>query len=96
MSLGQTTWSKTWTFFQDDWHEGNVPIMGARTHAAWLGSCVFDGARAFEGTVPDVDLHCARVNKSAQAMFLKPLVSPERWVELVNDGLKKFGPNPEL
>jgi branched-chain amino acid aminotransferase len=96
MSLSQTAWSKTWTFFQDAWHEGNTPIMGARTHAAWLGSCVFDGARAFEGTVPDVDLHCARVNKSAQAMFLKPLVAPERWVELVHDGLKKFGPDPEL
>ena len=22
------TWSKTVTFFEDDWHEGNVPIMG--------------------------------------------------------------------
>jgi branched-chain amino acid aminotransferase len=96
MSLSQTTWSKTWTFFQGEWHEGNVPIMGARTHAAWLGSCVFDGARAFEGTVPDVDLHRARVNRSAQAMFLKPLTSAEQWVELVRDGLKKFGSNPEL
>jgi branched-chain amino acid aminotransferase len=96
MNLSQTKWSKTLTFFQDDWHEGNVPIMGARTHAAWLGSCVFDGARAFEGTVPDVDLHCGRVNKSAQAMFLKPLVSAERWVELVHDGLKRFGPKAEL
>ena len=27
--------SKTWTFFDGDWHEGNAPIMGARTHAAW-------------------------------------------------------------
>ena len=31
-------YSKTWTFFEGDWHEGNVPIMGARTHAVWLGS----------------------------------------------------------
>ena len=29
-------WSKTATFFEGDWHEGNVPIMGVRTHAAWL------------------------------------------------------------
>ena len=21
-------WSKTVTFFEDEWHEGNVPIMG--------------------------------------------------------------------
>ena len=27
-------WSETVTFFEDDWHEGNVPIMGPRTHAA--------------------------------------------------------------
>ena len=51
--------------FEGDWHEGNAPIMGPRTHAAWLGSTVFDGARAFEGTTPDLDRHCARVNQSA-------------------------------
>jgi branched-chain amino acid aminotransferase len=38
-------WSKTVTFFENDWHEGNVPIMGPRTHAAWLCTSVFDGAR---------------------------------------------------
>ena len=52
MALPNTP-SKTWTFFQGDWHEGNIPIMGARTHAAWLGSSVFDGARIFEGVGPD-------------------------------------------
>ena len=31
----------------------------------WLGSTVFDGARAFEGVTPDLDRHCARVNESA-------------------------------
>ena len=44
--------TKTWTFFEGDWHEGNVAIMGPRTHGAWLGSTVFDGARAFEGVTP--------------------------------------------
>ena len=56
------SYSQTWTFFEGDWHDGNVPIMGPRTHAAWLGSTVFDGARAFEGVAPDLDRHCARVN----------------------------------
>jgi branched-chain amino acid aminotransferase len=82
--------SKTWTFFAGDWHEGNVPIMGARTHGAWLGSSVFDGARAFEGVTPDLDLHCTRVNQSATALGLKPVVTPEQWVGLVADGLKRF------
>jgi branched-chain amino acid aminotransferase len=27
-------WSKTWTFYEGDWHEGNIPIMGVRDHAA--------------------------------------------------------------
>jgi branched-chain amino acid aminotransferase len=76
---GHKALSKTWTFFEGDWHEGNVPIMGPRTHAAWLGSSVFDGARAFEGTTPDLDLHCARVNDSAQKFFLKPEVSVDTW-----------------
>ena len=70
MALG-TGWSKTWTYFEGDWQEGNVPIMGPRTHAAWLCSIVFDGARAFEGVTPDLELHCARVNQSAKKLFLK-------------------------
>ncbi len=80
-------WSKTWTFFEGDWHEGNVPIMGVRTHAAWLGSMVFDGARAFEGVAPDLDLHCARVNASAQDhASSKPMVPTETWIGLVARG----------
>jgi branched-chain amino acid aminotransferase len=89
-------WSKTVTFFENDWHDGNVPIMGPRTHAAWLGTSVFDGARAFEGTTPDLDLHCARVNESAKAMCLNPVVAADAWMGLVRDGLKRFEPGAEL
>jgi branched-chain amino acid aminotransferase len=90
------TWSKTVTFFEDDWHDGNVPIMGVRTHAAWLCTSVFDGARAFEGVTPDIDLHCARVNESAKAMCLKPFVPVETWLELVREGRKRFERDAEL
>jgi branched-chain amino acid aminotransferase len=90
------TWSKTLTFFEDDWHEGNLPIMGVRTHAAWLCTSVFDGARAFEGVMPDLDLHCARVNESAKVMHLKPLVSTEAWMALVREGFKRFDRDAEL
>jgi branched-chain amino acid aminotransferase len=89
MALG-TGWSKTWTFFEGEWHEGNVAIMGPRTHAAWLCSIVFDGARAFEGVTPDLDLHCARVNDSAKKLFLKPGVSTETWVKLAREGISRF------
>src|SRR6516162_5364510 len=84
------TWSKTLTFFEDGWHEGNLPIMGVRTHAAWLCTSVFDGARAFEGVMPDLDLHCARVNDSAKKLFLKPVVSTDQWISLAKDGVSRF------
>ncbi len=93
MAIG---WSKTVTFFENDWHDDNVPIMGARTHAAWLGSSVFDGARAFEDVMPDLDRHCARVNESAVAMGLAPIVPTERWIELAREGLARFDRGAEL
>jgi branched-chain amino acid aminotransferase len=88
--------SQTWTFFQGEWQAGNVPIMGPRTHGAWLGSTVFDGARAFEGVVPDLGLHCARVNKSAAYFGMSPKVATERWVELAKDGIGRFDRGAEL
>src|ERR1700757_1048448 len=89
-------WSKTVTFIEDDWHEGNLPIMGVRTHAAWLCTSVFDGARAFEGVMPDLDLHCARINESAKVMSLNPVVSTETWMALAREGLKRFDHGAEL
>jgi branched-chain amino acid aminotransferase len=89
-------WSKTWTFFENEWHEGNVPLWGVRTHAIWLGSSVFDGTRAFEGVTPDADLHFDRVNNSAKTMALDPLVSRAQWLDLMKDGIKKFDPNSPL
>jgi branched-chain amino acid aminotransferase len=82
--------SKTWTFFENGWHEGNVPNMGPRTHAAWLCSVVFDGARYFEGVAPDLDLHCARVNDSAKKLYLKPTVPVETWIKLAWEGIARF------
>jgi len=70
--------------------------MGPRTHAAWLCSFVFDGARAFEGVRPDLDLHCARVNESAKKLFLKPIVSAEEWIELAREGVAKFDKDAAL
>jgi branched-chain amino acid aminotransferase len=93
---GGTGWSKTWTFFEGDWHEGNIPIMGVRSHAAWLCSSVFDGARTFEGVSPDLDLHCERVNVSAKTMHLQPAVTAEMWQGLTRDGLKRFDKDAAL
>ena len=89
-------WSATWTYIDGDWHEGNVLMWGARTHAIWLGSSVFDGARVFEGVAPDLDLHCARVNASAKTMYLKPTMSAEEIAGLTREGMKKFAKDTTL
>ena len=91
------TWhSKTWNWFKGDWHEGNTPIMGARTHATWLGTSVFDGARVFEGVMPDLDRHAARLNRSALTLGMNPTKTPEEIIGLVKDGVKRFSPNTAL
>ena len=89
-------YSPSWTFFEGKWHDGNVPIMGPRTHAAWLGSVVFDGARAFEGVAPDLDRHVARANQSAVNFGLKPVVDAGTWLTLANEGIARFADNAEL
>ena len=89
-------WSATWTWVDGDWHEGNVPIVGPRTHAMWLGSSVFDGARSFEGVMPDLDRHCERVNASAKALGLKATMSVEQMVGLAREGGKKFADDAAL
>jgi branched-chain amino acid aminotransferase len=89
-------WSETHTYLDGEWFEGNKPILGPRSHAFWLGSSVFDGARAFEGVTPDLDLHCARLNRSAKAMWLKPLMSVEQMVALSLEGIKRFKPGAHL
>ena len=89
-------WSQTWTWMEGKWQEGNAPILGPRSHAFWLGSMVFDGARAFEGVTPDLDLHCARVNHSAIALCLKPTMTASRIIELAHEGIARFGKKPEL
>lgn len=90
MSLSTPAQSKTWTYVDGDWHEGNVALVGPRSHAMWLGSSVFDGGRWFEGVSPDLDRHASRVNASATALGMKPTMAAETIVGLTWDGLKKF------
>jgi branched-chain amino acid aminotransferase len=89
-------YSQTWNWFDGAWHEGNPSIMGPRSHAAWLGSSVFDGARIFEDVMPDIDLHCARVNRSAVSIGLTPTMDDQAIVALVREGAKKFSPGAAL
>lgn len=78
------------TYYNGTWHDGDVAIMNAADHGAWLGSSVFDGARFVNGLTPDLDKHCARTNRSAEALMLTPTVAAEEMVEIALDGLKAY------
>lgn len=82
--------TETWTWVDGKWHEGNVLLAGPMTHSFWMGTSVFDGARYFEGVAPDLDRHCARLNRSAKALGLEPTQSVETMMALIKDGLKHF------
>ena len=85
-----TKWSKTWTYVDGEWLEGNPPLTGPRSHAFWQASSVFDGARVFNGLMPDMDQHAARLNRSAAALGMKATMTVEAIVELAREGARKF------
>lgn len=78
------------TYFEGKWHDGNYPILGAGDHATWLGTLVFDGARRFNGVTPDLDLHCKRIVRSAEAMGLVPAITGEEIEVIVREGLAQI------
>ncbi|QHQ33780.1 branched-chain amino acid aminotransferase [Algicella marina] len=92
MALG----GKIATWYEGRWHEGNVPIMGAADHGTWQGTLVFDGARFFDGVAPDLDLHSARLVRSAAAMGLSAPVGADRIEALIREGISRFAPDAAL
>lgn len=78
------------TYFNGQWHSGDVPVMRAADHGAWLGSTVFDGARYVNGMAPDLEAHCARVNRSAEALMITPTVATQEMVGLIREGLAAY------
>jgi branched-chain amino acid aminotransferase len=90
MAVNTQARTKTWTYVDGEWLEGNPPLIGPVSHAMWLGSTVFDGARWFDGVAPDLDLHCARVNRSADALGMRATMEAGEIEALAREGLKKF------
>jgi len=78
------------TYYNGTWHDGDVQIMSAADHGAWLGSSIFDGARFVNGLAPDLEAHCARANRSAKALMLTPTVSTEDMVAIAREGLARY------
>lgn len=89
-SHGASPELRTRTFVDGTWHEGSPALIGPKSHAMWLGSTVFDGARWFDGLAPDLDRHSQRVNRSAEALGLKPTVAAAEIEALAREGLNGF------
>ena len=79
-----------WHFVDGRWVSGDPLLMTAWSHATWLGAAVFDGARAFEGVTPDLDLHCQRAVRSAAALGLRSPLSAGEIQEVIGDGIARF------
>lgn len=90
MAVDTSPRSPTWTYVDGEWISGNPPLIGPTSHAMWLASTVFDGARWFDGIAPDLDLHSQRVNRSAGNLGMKPTKSAEEIQALAWEGIKKF------
>ena len=78
------------TYFKGQWAEGNIPLFGAMDHSVWLGSSVFDGARAIGGHLPDLRLHLQRVIVSAERLGLQCPLSVDEMEALTREGVAKF------
>ncbi len=87
---------KALAFVDGAWREGNPRILGPQDHAVWLSSVVFDGARAFGGVAPDLDLHCARTVTSARMIGLEPAMTGAEITRLAWDGIGRFPSGSEL
>jgi len=84
------------TFANGDWHDGSPALIKPREHGFWLASNVFDGARSLAGALPDLDLHCQRLIKSAEVMGMRPTVSAEGIENLAREGMRRFPADAEL
>lgn len=84
------------TYFNGQWAEGNTPLYGAMDHSLWLGSSVFDGARAMRGKLPDLRPHLERVIASSEKLGLRCPLGVDQMEALVREGVGKFPPDAEL
>ncbi|MCH7957427.1 MAG: branched-chain amino acid aminotransferase [Proteobacteria bacterium] len=78
------------------WQDDSPLVLGPHSHAVWLSSVVFDGARAFRGVAPDLDRHCARVVASARILGLAPTLDGAAITALAWQGIRHFPEDAEL
>jgi branched-chain amino acid aminotransferase len=94
--MGKTESRKSLTYVDGTWHEETPRVLGPDHHAMWLASVVFDGARSLARKAPDLDLHCARVIRSARYLGLAPELTGPEIEKLAWDGINQFPADAEL
>ena len=87
---------KVITYADGRWRKGSPAILNAKSHAMWLASVAFDGARAFAGVAPDLDRHCARVVRSASILGLASPLTAGEIEALAWEGIHRFPDRAEL
>ncbi|MBE9605233.1 branched-chain amino acid aminotransferase [Acetobacteraceae bacterium H6797] len=83
-------------WFEGKWYDEEPKVLGPMDHAFWLGSVIFDGARAIKGLVPDLDRHCQRAVRSARNMGMDPKITAEEIEGLCREAVRKMGAEAEL
>lgn len=86
----------SFTWKDGAWVEGNQPMLGPMSHAWWMASSVFDGARSFGRLAPDLDRHCARVIRSGASFGMTSPLTADQIVALAWEGIEKFPEDAEL
>ncbi|MEK9725487.1 MAG: aminotransferase class IV, partial [Rhodospirillaceae bacterium] len=94
--MAKTQPGEAFTFVDGAWHEGSPELVRPRDHGFWLASNVFDGARSLGGRLPDLDLHCQRLLRSAEVMGMRPPVAADEIEALAREGVAKFAGDVEL
>ncbi len=83
-------------YYEGQWYDKNPALTGPMDHAFWMSSVVFDGARAFRGLAPDLDMHCQRLLVSANALGLDPELDAKQVEALCIEGVRRFPKESEL
>ena len=83
-------------WYNGTWFTEEPKVLGPMDHAFWLGSVIFDGARAIKGFAPDLDKHSARAVRSAVTMGMKPTKTAAEIEALCREGIRMMGPDATL
>ena len=83
-------------WFNGKWNDGLKPIMSSMSQSYMHGSTIFDGARAYKNSIPDLHKHCERLINSSKIFGLSLPISKEELINLCKEGVTYFENGAEL